>query len=185
MPDERWAERCRAQGVHLLEGEVPPWAFETGFVLAWDMKTVYPVGAYERCGKAVIYPPQTLNPVEEESMLAAAMGLARLREQSGVMTVRFAKQRDGSDFALTDVDEQLSLEAKFLLTLRGLWDGEGASFLKPGQQPPELTELPVAGVSVGETLYTADTLRGVLLQLPPSVQEAFTGFYEKVLRHGG
>ncbi|MDR0294548.1 MAG: hypothetical protein LBH95_10425 [Oscillospiraceae bacterium] len=185
MPDERWAGHCRTQGIHILEGETPERAAVFGFVLVRDAPGVYPIGAFELCGEAVVYPPQTLNPVEESAMLAAATGLAGMWDKAGVLTARFVKQRDGSDFALTEIEEEPSLEAKHLLTLRGLWDGAGVPFLKNGGQPPELLELPVIGVSDGESLYTSDSLRGALLQLPVSVRAAFVGWYDKVLRHDG
>ncbi|MDR0325342.1 MAG: hypothetical protein LBI19_04505 [Oscillospiraceae bacterium] len=185
MLDKRWMERCQAQRVPYLDGEAPDRAVFTGIVLARDGRGVYPVGLFEVCGEVVIYPPQTLNPAEESAMLAAAMGLARAWDGSGVLTMRFAKQRDGSDFALLDVDEEISAEAKHLLTLRGLWDGAGASFLQPGGKAPELPELSMIGISMGEKLHTADNLRGALLQLPEPVRAAFVGWYDKVLRHEG
>jgi hypothetical protein len=156
-----------------------------GVVTARDQKGVYPAGLFEVCGRAVIYPPQTLNPREEESILAAAIGLTRMWDGEGVLTLRFAKQRDGSDFALSDVDENLSVEAGHLLVLRGLRDGEGASFLSPGCPAPELLELPVVGVSAGEALFVADDLRGALVRLPEDVRGSLTGWYEKFLRHDG
>ena len=187
MPDDRWIERCRAQRVPYLEGEAPARAGVFGFVLGQDALSIYPVGAFELCGQAVIYPPQTLNPTEETAMLAAAMGLVRARawDGAGVRTLWFVKQRDGSDFALLKVDEDISREAKHLLTLRGLWDGAGPSFLKPGEPAPSLLELPVIGVSLGDTLYTAGDLRNALLRLPEPVRAEFDGWYEKVLRHDG
>ena len=181
MADDRWIGRCRAQRVHYLEGETPARAGVYGFVLGRDALSVYPVGAFEMCGQAVIYPPQTLNPTEETAMLAAAMGLSRAWDDTGVLTLWFVKQRDGSDFALLKAGEEISAEAKHLLTLRGLWDGAGASFLQPGRPAPMLTELPVIGVSLGEELYTAGDLRGALLRLPDPARAAFDGWYRKVL----
>jgi hypothetical protein len=184
--NDRWTERCFAQRVHPLEGEIPQRAGRFGLVLARDEKGVYPVGLFEVCGKAVIYPPQTLNPREEESLLAAAIGLTGMWEEQGVLTLHFAKQRDGSDFALFGAEEELSAEARHLLTMRGLWDGTGASFLSPGTQAaPELLELPVVGVSSGETLYIADDLLHALQELPEDVQNTLTGWYETFLRHDG
>ncbi|MCL1807861.1 MAG: hypothetical protein FWG31_09190 [Oscillospiraceae bacterium] len=185
MPVEQWVERCKAQRVHFLEGEIPPRFNCYGFVFARDSKGVYPIGAFEQCGDATIYPPQTLNPTEDGAMLAAGTGMARLWDGQGVLTVRFAKLRDGADFALSDVEEEMSEEAKNLLILRGLWDGEGASFLKPDENPPELLELTVIGVSAGSELYTAETLRGALAQLPDAVRAGFVGWYDKVLRNDG
>jgi hypothetical protein len=181
--NDRWIERCFQQRIHPLEGEFPLRADMFGVVLGRDEKGVYPVGLFEVCGGAVIYPPQTLNPAEEEAVLAAATGLARMWGESGVLTLRFAKQRDGSDFALSGADETLSVEAKHLLTLRGLWDGSGASFLKPGAIAPELLELPVVGASVGETLHIADGLRDALMLLPEQNRAALTGWYDRFLRH--
>jgi hypothetical protein len=182
MPSEKWIERCKAQHVHYLEGAAPARFGVFGFILAWDGQSVYPLGAFEMCGEAAVYPPQTLNPTEESAILATATGLARQWDKTGVLTLRFAKQRDGDEYALISADEALSgAEAKHLLTLRGLWDGEGASFLRPGEKAPELLELPVIGVSAGETLYSAPDLRGALTQLPDAARAGFTGWYEKVL----
>ena len=186
MSADRWAERCKAQRVHLLKGELPAHLSVFGFVLGRDRLSIYPVGAFEVCAGAVVYPPQTLNPSEEGSMLAAATGLAGMWDGTGILTLRFAKQRDGADFALLEVDEKISIEAKHLLTLRGLWDGEGASFLIPdGGKAPELPELTVAAVSAGENLYPGDSLISALLNAPETVRKAFTGWYEKILRHDG
>jgi hypothetical protein len=181
MPDERWIERCRTQNIQYLKGEVPARFAIFGTVQAWDGKSVYPIGGFEVNGGAVVYPPQTLNPTEEDAILAAAIGLTRLWDKTGVLTLRFAKQRDGSEYALIGAEEKPGAEAKNLLTMRGLWDGENASFLKPDEKAPELSELPIVGVSAGETLYTADNLRGALSQLPEPVRAALTGWYGKVL----
>jgi hypothetical protein len=181
MLNALWTERCHALRVHPLEGDAPLRADRFGVVLAYDGKTVYPAGLFEECGGAAIYPPQTLNPREEETILSAAVGLARMWEGRGVLTLIFAKQRDGSDFALSAVSETLSGEAKHLLTLRGLFDGEGASFLRPGAPAPELLELPVVGVSASGVLYAADDLRSVLSQLPDNIK--LTGWYEKFMDH--
>jgi hypothetical protein len=185
MPADKWAERCGAQRVSFLDGEVSPRVSVIGFVIAKDAKNLYPVGAFELIGGAAVYPPQTLNPAEEDSMQAGAMGLARMWDGEGVLTLRFAKQRDGADFAFFAADETVGAEARNLLDIRGLWDGEGASFLKPGEKAPELLELPVIGVSAGEELYTAGNLREALLKLPETARKGLSGWYEAILKHDG
>ncbi|MCL2004282.1 MAG: hypothetical protein FWG72_09820 [Oscillospiraceae bacterium] len=184
MLNERWIERCFQQRVHPLEGTLPLRVGLVGVVLGKDDNCIYPIGLFEVCGGAAVYPPQTLNPTEEETMLAAALGLARLWDGAGVLTLRFAKQLDGSEFALAGADEEMSAEARHLLILRGLWN-DGASFLRPEAPAPELLELPVVGVSAGDTLYTADDLRGALTQLPEQTRASLTGWHDKFLRHDG
>jgi hypothetical protein len=185
MPSDRWADRCLAQRVHYLQGEISARVVVVGFVFAKDSLSVYPVGSFELTGDVVVYPPQTLNPTEEESMLGAAMGLARMWDGTGLLTLRFAKQRDGGDFAFITADEDMSAQAKDLLTMRGLWDGEGASFLRPGEKAPELLELPIAGVSADGVLVTADSVKEALLQLPEAARSGVDGWYKKLLRDDG
>lgn len=183
MLDERWAERCRSQHIHLLTGDIPARVTIYGCVLARDTRGAYPIGGFELCGEAVIYPPQTLNTLEEQAMLASATGLTQLWDKTGILTVRFIKQRDGSDFALLDIEEMISPEARHLLALRGYRNDNDDMFPPPGEPAPGLLELTKVGVSYGETLYIADTLRAALLQLPDSVRASFVGWYEKVLNH--
>jgi hypothetical protein len=183
MLNDNWVKLCLAQRIQVLQGEITERADRFGAVLARDDKCVYPLGFFEICGGVTIYPPQTVNPREEDMMLAAAMGLARLWDETGVLTLRFAKQRDGSDFALYGADGEMSAEARHLLELRGLWDGSGASFLKPGGTVPELLELPVIGISAGDSLYKADSLREALMSLPENI--SLTGWYERFLTHAG
>ena len=185
MRMEYWAERCREQNVQFLEGAVPGRVGIFGFVLGRDERSIYPVGIFEKCGEVAVYPAQTLNPTEEELIMGAAFGLARSWDKCGILTLRFAKQLEGGDFALLDAYDDITPEARNLLTMRALWDGEGASFLKPGAKAPELLELRSVGVSLGEELHTAGSLREALLKLPKDVLETFTGWYEKVLRHEG
>jgi hypothetical protein len=185
MLNGRWTERCFAQNVHPLEGDIPLRADLFGAVIAKDGRGLYPIGMFEVCGGVTVYPPQTLNPAEEDAMLAAAAGLSGMWDKEGVLTLRFAKQRDGSEFALSGADEAMSFEAENLLLLRGLWDGEGAAFLKPGGEIPELTELTVAGASFEGELHHADSLLGTLLKLPVQARAGMTGWFETFLRHDG
>jgi hypothetical protein len=183
MLTDYWAERV--QGLQVLDGAVPPRFSVYGVVLGRDALSVYPIGAFELCGDAVIYPPQTLNPAEDNIFTATATGLARTWDKTGILTVRFAKQSDGGDFAISDISEEIGDEAKHLLTMRDLWDGTGASFLNDDAPKPEFLELLKIGVSLGEELYTAGRLREALLMLPDAAKASLTGWYEKVLRHEG
>jgi hypothetical protein len=181
MRADYWAGLCRAQGLQFLGGTVPPHVVVFGFVLGRDALSVYPVGAFEMCGDICVYPPHTLNPTEDDLFTAVSTGLARAWDKTGVITLRFAKQRDGGDFALLDVCEEIGTEARHLLTMRGLWDGTGASFLKPGSPVPELLELSSVGVSSGTELYTAQSLREALMLLPETSRKTLTGWYERIL----
>ncbi len=163
--DERWRERCEAQHVHVLEGERLGGLCEYGFVLGRDNAGLYPLGEFEKHGDVAFFPAQTLNAVELERMLSAAVGLARTWDKTGFLTARFVKQIHGSDFALLCIDEETTRETNALLRLRGLEDW-GASFGNDNNTAPVLTELTSAGVSAGEHLYTGETLRDALRQLP-------------------
>ena len=178
MLTDYWAER--AQGLQVLDGAVPPRFCVYGVVLGKDDLSVYPIGAFELCGEIAVYPPQTLNPTEDNIFMAAAIGLARTWDKTGILTVRFAKQCDGGDFALVDICEGVGEQAKHLLTMRGLSE----DFPKNANHP-ELLELLSVGVSADDKLYTADSLREALLLLPKEMQETLTGWYERVLRHEG
>jgi hypothetical protein len=185
MPADYWASVCRAQGLRFLDGAAPPHLGIFGFVLGRDNLSVYPIGSFELCGTAVIYPPHTLNPTEDDLFTAVAMGLTRAWDKTGILTLRFAKQRDGGDFALLDACDDTTAEAKHLLTMRGMWDGTGASFMKSGAPVPELPELQSVGVSSGGELYTAGSLREALRLLPETARSTLDGWYERILRHDG
>jgi hypothetical protein len=185
MRVDYWSEISKAQNVQFYEGALPAHVSVFGIVLGYDGLSVYPIGAFELCGKTAVYPPQTLNPMEEELFMGTAVGLTRAWDKTGVITLQFAKQRDGGDFALFDVREEIGNEAKHLLTMRGLWEGDGVSFLGSGGSAPELLELKSVGVSLGETLYTADSLRGALKMLPEAAQAVLSGWYGRILHYEG
>ena len=187
MRADYWSEVSKAQNVQFFEGELPAHVGVFGVVLGRDELSVYPIGAFELCGKAAVYPPQTLNPMEDELFMGTAVGLARAWDKTGVITLRFAKQRDGGDFALFDVCEEIGDEAKHLLTMRDLWNGTGASFLgSEAEKPaPELLELQSVGVSLGEVLYTADSVRDALKMLPEAAQAVMSGWYGRILHYEG
>ncbi len=164
--DSRWAERCRAQRVRLLEGERHPGLAEFGYVMAREERCVYPLGGFEVCGGYTVFPAQTANAQEEDAMLAASSGLASLWDGVGFLTFRFVKQREGSDYALFEAAEQRTPEADTLLALRGL--GEWAERFSQGGEntPPVLEDLPVAGIVYNGHLFTGKTLRAALRTLP-------------------
>jgi hypothetical protein len=181
MRADYWGSLCRAQGIQFLEGAAPPYVGIFGFVLGRDDLSVYPIGDFELCGRAAVYPPQTLNPTEDNIFWGTATGLARAWDKTGILTLRFAKQRDGGDFALLDAREEIGSEAKHLLKMRGLPE----NFLTSGENPPELLELLSVGVSSDGELYTAGSLREALMLLPEEARGELTGWYEKILRYEG
>ncbi len=163
--DERWRERCDAQRIRMLEGERLGGLYEYGFVLGRDKAGLYPLGEFETAQDVTFFPARTLNAVEQERLLSAAIGLARAWEKTGFLTIRFVKQIHGSDFALLDIDEETTRETNALLRLRGLEDW-GASFGAEENTAPPLTELTKAGVSAAGKLYVGETLADALRQLP-------------------
>ncbi|MDR1692674.1 MAG: hypothetical protein LBR72_04890 [Oscillospiraceae bacterium] len=165
---EVWKERCQAQGVRVMEGDRLPGLNEYGFALGRDNAGLYPIGDFERRGEITLFPPKTLNAVEMERMLAAALGLARMWDGIGFLTLRFVKQTDGSDFALLSVEEEKTREADVLLELRGLTDW-GNAFAAEGNTPPFLQELTRSGALVNGVLTAGTTLPEVLSQLPEEV----------------
>jgi hypothetical protein len=179
MRADYWESLCGAQGLHFFKGAPPQHLDVFGFVLGRDALSVYPIGAFERCGELAVYPPHTLNPTEEDAILGAAIGLTRAWDKTGVVTLSFVKQRDGIDFALLDVCEETGTEAKHLLSMRGLEE----TFMEGN--PAELLELLSVGVSSDGELYIAGSLREALLLLPEAARVSLTGWYEKVLRYEG
>ena len=173
-----WMEICRAHGLRFLDGTAPPHLSIFGFIMGRDALSVYPIGAYEINGDVVIYPPHTLNPTEDDRLTAVATGLTRSWGKSGIITLRFAKQKDGGDFAVLDVSEELGAETKHMLKIRGLEE----DFLNAANEnPPELLEMSNVGVSAGGKLYTAVSIREALMLLPKAARASLTGWFEKIL----
>lgn len=189
--DNHWLDICTAQRLAVLEPPVnAERCSETGYVLLRDKRgTVLPLGSFEVCDQTrgiTIFPAQTLNTLEKDNTLAAAMGIARLWEGKGVLTFRFANRIDSPDFAVLSVTEGETPAAVQLSELRGFRldallsriDSEEDVLSSVGP----LTGLTGISALADGVLYTDFSVQSVLSRIPELSGDTLAPWFRDIIR---
>lgn len=135
---EKYTELCRALHYHVIDSE-PIRVVRAGIVVLRDDKgSVMPLSSFELKDNASIFPAYERSEQELELMQAAALDIAHASKELGFLTVLFALQPEGTDFAVLDVEEGISQSASSACALyrldaselqRKLESGESIAFL--------------------------------------------------------